>query len=82
MCVAKEEKIVYEINLDFDAEGDSPSVQIIDSDQGVILEVFEEPTLLRGQWSAAIDAEWSWESEDWEPGPFAKRILDWLNSQG
>ena len=62
----------YEIRFDFDTEGDPPHVVIVDTESGFdVLEVFEEPTCL--------DASgWSWDGDDWEPGPLATRVLQLL----
>ena len=67
----------YEIAFDFDCEGEPPHVEIYDNGTatergGVCLEVHEEPT-------QTAAGEYSWEDDDWEPGPLAKRIVRLLN---
>lgn len=62
----------YVVQFDFDAEGEPPNVEIHDGDY-TVAEVFEEPTCTH-------PSGWSWEAEDWAPGPFATRMLDLLNT--
>ena len=72
------QKLVSEkfgVQLDFDCEGDPPTVYIANgSGTGMCyLEVFESPTLK--------SAEWSWEAEDWQPGPLALELVGFMNSR-
>ena len=64
----------YGIHLEFDMQGESPEVFIAENGgQGPdVIEVLEEPvcTALGG---------WSWDDEDWEIGPLAKKLLEFLN---
>lgn len=69
MDLTKERFFFFSLNLD--AEGEPPEVHIRDND-GVIVEVFEEPTCRN-------PTGWSWEEEDWEPGPFAQALLKMMN---
>jgi hypothetical protein len=62
---------VYKIRFDFEAEDEPPRVYICDAGGSVVLEVFEEPVSLKG--------EWSWEEDDWKPGPFAEGVLNALH---
>ncbi len=65
----------YGIRFDFDCEGDPPSVFIAEDQRGSfvadIIEVLEEPTLK--------SESFSWEDEDWEPGPLAAKVLRVFN---
>lgn len=54
----------YTVQFDFDGEDEPPKVEIIDETGCCVLEVHEEPILI------SSDNEWSWESDDWKPGPF------------
>lgn len=73
-----EDTTVYYIQIDFvggvEVDGkfisDPPNVFIC-SEEGMILEVLEEPIFIGGD---STDRD-----EDWEPGPIAKRILALLN---
>lgn len=72
--------MAYKIFFDFDAKGEPPSVYIHD-DKGPVLEVLEEPAcklggrLVEGDW----EGPWSWNPDDWEAGPLAYRILEFLS---
>lgn len=79
--------MLYEIHFDFDAQYEPPAVHIW-CGAGDVLQVFEEPTcklggkMVKQEGSFACwdwEGPWSWDDEDWEPGPFAKRILKFLN---
>lgn len=77
--------ILYDIRLDFDAEGEPPAVYIWQEEEGDVLEVFEEPTCKLGGKLIEIqpgvwewDGPWSWNEMDWEPGPLAMKILKFL----
>ncbi len=67
----------YQIHFDFDCEGEPPTVYIYDNGDdrpgtsGDIIEVLEDPDCLEG--------EWSWEQDDWEPGPTAAAICKLMN---
>ncbi len=63
----------YGIQFDFDAEGEPPRVYIAteDGEGVVVVEVFEQPI--------CKSDKWSWNSEDWVPGPLATLILAKLN---
>lgn len=62
----------YQIVFDFDAEGDPPTVLILDNTTAnTVVEVFEEPTCREG--------DWSWIPEDWEPGPLARGLCALMN---
>ena len=71
---AREEEIMkYGLCLDFDYEGDPPKVFIAE-DEGrgcSLIEILEEPKCKK---------DWSWEEADWEIGPIAKKVLDFMNS--
>lgn len=60
----------YEIQFDFDASGDAPSVYIT-RDGTKVVEVFEDPICTVGEWSS--------NPENWEAGPLARNILFLLN---
>jgi len=62
----------YFIGFDFDTKGDPPSVFICLAGGTQIIEVFEEPK--------RVSEMWSWEWEDWEPGPLAEKVLDLLEA--
>lgn len=73
----------YKIHLDFvggitDDNGnytpDPPNVFIWQDDEGDVLEVLEEPILIN---PSPTDNE----ENDWEPGPFAKKLLALLNDE-
>jgi hypothetical protein len=76
----------YCIDFDFDCEGEPPRT-IICQDPGLqVAHVFESPTLkaeLKSGQPGNRDwpGPWSWNPEDWEPGPLAKKIVTLLNSQ-
>ena len=64
----------YHIKFDFENENEPPRVEIADEDGCSVLEVFEEPIL------ASADNQWSWEHDDWKPGPFAVKLLEMINA--
>lgn len=59
---------MYYISFDFETQDEPPQVFIVDKNGRQYLEIFEDPKPLTD--------EWSWNSEDWEPGPFARRVLN------
>ncbi len=64
----------YILRLDFCDEGDPPSVEVYDCKEGTnVLGVFEEPTHITGGFS--------WNDDDWTPGPLAERVLRLLNGE-
>jgi hypothetical protein len=64
----------YSIRFDFDCENEPPKVMIVYLDRKDVLEVFEEPTM-----RPEVGAEFSWEEDDWQAGPFARHLLKLLN---
>lgn len=69
-------KTVYDIAFDFDCEGDPPHVEI-----WVLKGKRLGPCVIRVHEAPVLKApEWSWDDEDWEPGPFAKHVLALLNA--
>lgn len=61
----------YEIDFEFQTD-DPPDVFIADENGYQVLRVLEN--------SIPRTPEFSWNSEDWEPGPFAKKLVNLLNS--
>lgn len=61
----------YEIDFEFQTD-DPPNVFIADEDGYPVLRVLED--------SIPRTAQFSWHPEDWEAGPFAKKVLNLLNS--
>ena len=55
-----------------DEECDPPNVYICDSDGCQIIEVLEDPISKSGQNK--------WDIDDWEPGPFARKLLELMNA--
>lgn len=79
--------MAFGIQFDFDQEGDPPSVYIADKEgRGTCcVEVLEEPKLKNAAQHLSIIRDkpwkkWSWEDEDWEPGPVTKAIVNFMNS--
>lgn len=78
----------YGIHLEFDIEGDPPGVFIAGNEGrgGDLIEVLEEPKCkkapdgTRDKWGNPIEP-WSWDDDDWEVGPLAKMLLEFLNTQ-
>jgi len=66
----------YYIKFDFDCENEPPKVEIVNDTGCSVIEVYEEPILV------SADNEWSWEQEDWQPGPFAVKLLELINAGG
>ena len=62
----------FEIIFDFDCKDDPPQVYIAYGGECRWIEVLEEPTLKT--------IEWSNKSEDWEPGPIAKALNEFMNT--
>ena len=67
--------MAYGISFDFDCQGDPPHVEIREEGGmgSAVLEVHEVPVCTH-------PSGWSWDDDDWEPGPFALRVLALLNS--
>lgn len=71
----------YRITYDFDAKNEPPKV-IIRSDGRCICEVDEVPLCQLGGFLAEDGewhGQWSWEEEDWVPGPIAAQLLAVMN---
>lgn len=68
--------MLYHVQFDFDCENEPPKVEIADETGCCVLEVYEEPILI------SADNEWSWNDEDWKPGPFTERLLEMINAGG
>jgi len=62
----------YLIHFEFDCEDEAPKVFIFEDGEGDVVEVFEEPTMLTEQFS--------WDEDDWQAGPLAQKILNYLNT--
>jgi len=66
-------KANYYIVFDFDGEGDPPTQHIWKRPEEThIAKLDERPQCKVGKWS--------WEHDDWEPGPMAKEIIAKLNA--
>lgn len=65
------------IHFDFDCEGEPPAVFIVDDEGTSWLEVLEDPTLSDSATGKDSEGEpWSWDPEDWTPGPLATKLLE------
>ena len=65
--------MAFGIYFDFDSEEEPPSVYIAEHDgQGTQwIKVYEEPILKA--------KNWSWDASDWETGPIARQLVDFMN---
>lgn len=72
----------YQFHFDFDGKGDPPHVYIWEDGAGDIIEILEEPTSPLGKLVGDVhlvwEGEFSFEDEDWEPGPLAQKIMKFL----
>lgn len=62
----------FEIAFDFDVEGDPPAVYIAYGSGRQLVKILEAPKCL-------TDA-WSWEQDDWQEGPIAGALCDFMNT--
>lgn len=78
----------YGIQFEFNSEGEPPKVYIAENEGNgtCVVQVIEYPTCSTGGKMVETnhgcwdwEGEWSWEDEDWTPGPIATRILDFMN---
>lgn len=71
----------YHITYDFDVKGEPPKVFIVGGEQ-VRVEVDEVPLCQLGGFlveDGEWHGQWSWEAEDWMPGPIAAQLLAVMN---
>lgn len=78
---------MYYIKIRIHTEHDPPYVYIVDDNGLEVMEIFEEPKSHLGEFVEIKPnvwgwrGKWSWEPDDWQPGPLAAFVLSALNEQ-